>query len=191
MSARLPEPVVHDAMLRFAVTAPVTIRPQRADDGDLLAEFVRGLSRSARYQRFHAAVNDLPGPMLDPLTRIAPPREAALLATIGRGAREIVVGEARYGAADDAASDAREFALVVGDAWQRFGIGARLLGQLMRRATVFGVRRLFGDAFAANAPLLLLARRLAFTQRRHPTDARLVRVERTLDDVDFTLEVPS
>lgn len=191
MSALLSEAVAHTAMLRFAVTAPVTIRAQRSDDGALLTEFVRGLSPAARYQRFHAAVNDLSAQMLERLTRIAPPREMALLATIGRGGREIVLGEARYGAPIDDDADGHDFALVVADAWQGVGIGARLLRELMRRAAAFGVRRLAGDVFAANAPMLALAQRLGFRQRRHLGDARLVRVERSLDPFELGLEVPS
>lgn len=189
MSARLPDAVAADAVLRFAVATPVTIRPQRADDGALLTEFVRGLSPAARYQRFHMTLTDVSAALLERLTRIAPPRELALLATLGSGPREIVLAEARYGDADDG-SDARDFALAVGDAWQRVGIGARLLRELMRRAARFGVRRLAGDVLVANQPMLALARRFGFSLRRHPADARLVRVDRTLDDVDWTLEVP-
>lgn len=189
MGARLPD-VVADAMARFAVAAPVTIRPQRVDDGGRLAEFVRALSPASRYQRFHAVINDLSAPLLARLTRITPPREQALLATLATGGREIVLGEARYGEADDAI-DARDVALAVDDAWQGAGIGTRMLRELMRYAQRAGVRRLTGDVLAANAPMLALARRFGFRQRRHPTDARLVRVERTLDDVDWTLEVPT
>lgn len=179
MSARLPD----------AVAQPVTIRPQRADDGALLAAFVRGLSPAARYQRFHMTLNDLSAPLLERLTRIAPPQDMALLATLGADGREVMVGEARYGAGEES-FDARDIALAVGDAWQRVGIGARLLRELMRRAARTGVRRLTGDVLGANAPMLALAQRFGFRLRRHPTDARLVRVERTLDEVDWTLEVP-
>ena len=189
MSARLPDAVADDALLRFAVTTPVTIRPQRAVDGALLAEFVRGLSPGARYHRFHMTINDLSAQLLERLTRIAPPRDMALLATLGAGGREVVVGEARYGEAEHAL-DVRYIALAVGDPWQRVGIGARLLRELMRRAARAGVRRLTGDVLAANAPMLALAQRMGFRTRRHLTDARLVCLERTLDDVDWTLEVP-
>ncbi len=188
MSARLPDAVAGDVLLRFAVTAAVTIRPQRADDGELLAEFVRSLSTASRYQRFHAVIGELSAPLLERLTRIEPPREMALLATTARRGREIVLGEVRYGTATDDAPEARDIALAVGDAWQRVGIGARLLGELLRRAAQAGVRRLTGDVFAANAPMLALAQRFGFAQRRHPKDARLVRVERILGSAGPGLE---
>jgi acetyltransferase len=185
MSTRLPDIVVADA-----VAAAVTIRPQRPDDAGRLAEFVRALSPASRYQRFHAVINDVSAPVLERLTRITPPREQALLATLADGGREVVLGEARYAAADDG-SDARDVALAVDDAWQGTGTGARLLRELMRRARRAGVRRLVGDVLVGNAAMLALARRFGFTPRRHPTDARLVRVERTLDEVDWTLQVPT
>ncbi|MGE5339387.1 MAG: N-acetyltransferase family protein [Gemmatimonadota bacterium] len=184
----MPEAVTGDALLQFAVTAAVTIRPQNTDDGELLADFVRGLSAASRYQRFHAVIGELSAPLLERLTRIEAPQEMALLATTARRGREIVLGEVRYGAADDA-PEARDIALAVGDAWQRVGIGARLLGELLRRAGEAGVRRVTGDVFAANAPMLALARRFGFAQRRHPSDARLVRVERSLASAGPRLEV--
>lgn len=178
MSACLPD-AASDALLHFTVSAPVTIRPQRPDDAALVVEFVRGLSAAARYQRFHATVNDVSEALLERLMRIAPPHETALLATCGAGRREFVVGEARYGRAVDA-PDQHEFALAVSDAWQSVGVGTRLLRELMRRAALAGLRHLRGDVLVGNEPMLALAQRAGFRQRRHPTDARLARVERVL-----------
>jgi acetyltransferase len=160
-------------------TASVFLRPVRPGDGALLDGLVRALSGASRYRRFHAVVNELSEPWRARLTRVAPD-EAALLAIVRAGEREIAIGEARYAPSDDAAADAREFALVVADDWQGLGIGARLMRGLLRCADRAGVSVLYGDVFADNAAMLAFAHRLGFSQRRHPTDARLVRVVKTL-----------
>jgi acetyltransferase len=159
--------------------ASVFLRPVRPGDGALLDGLVRSLSDASRYRRFHAVVNELSEPWRARLTRVAPD-EAALLAIVRDGGREIAIGEARYATGEDAAAEAREFALVVADDWQGLGVGARLLRGLLRCAERAGVRVLYGDVFADNAAMLAFARRLGFSQRRHPTDARLVRVVSTL-----------
>jgi acetyltransferase len=159
--------------------ASVFLRPVRPGDGALLDGLVRSLSDASRYRRFHAVVNELSEPWRVRLTRVAPD-EAALLAIVRDGEREIAIGEARYAPAADAAADTREFALVVADDWQGLGVGARLVSALLRRAEGARVRVLYGDVFADNTSMLALAHRLGFSQRRHPSDARLVRVVRTL-----------
>jgi acetyltransferase len=113
--------------------------------------------------------------MLDRLACIDAPEEAALLATTTARGTEVAVGEARY-AGDELRTDAREFALVVVEPWQRMGVGTRLLRELVRLAARSGVGVLYGDIFADNAPMLALARRIGFERRRHPFDARLVRL---------------
>jgi acetyltransferase len=159
---------------RLLAALPV-VRPLRPDDRALVDALVREMSPTSRYRRFHAAVNGLPPAMLDRLARVDAPDEVALLATTTVRGTEVAVGEARY-ARDGLGIDAREFALVVVEPWQRLGVGTRLLRELMRQAARSGVGVLYGDTFEDNAPMLALARRLGFERRRHPFDARLVRL---------------
>jgi len=165
---------------RLLAALPV-IRPLRPDDRALVDALVRELSPTSRYRRFHAAVNGLPSAMLERLARVDARDEFALLATTTARGIEVAVGEARY-ACDELRSDAREFALVVVEPWQRLGVGTRLLRELMRQAARSGVGVLYGDTFTDNAPMLALARQLGFEWRRHPLDARLVRLTWTPAD---------
>lgn len=159
---------------RLLAALPV-IRPLRPVDRALVGALVREMSPTSRYRRFHAAMNGLPPAMLDRLARVDAPDEVALLATTSARGTEVAVGEARYARAEPG-SDAREFALVVVEPWQRLGVGTRLLRELMRQAARSGVGVLYGDTFEDNAPMLALARQLGFERRRHPFDARLVRL---------------
>jgi acetyltransferase len=156
--------------------APIWIRNLRGDDGPLLDAFVRELSPAARQMRFHHGVRQLSAPMLDRLTHYDLRLEAALLATRAHGDVEVGVGEARY-ALVDGDDGAREFAIAVADDARGRGVGTRLLRTLIGHARRGGVQRLYGDVLRDNVPMLKLARKLGFTVRRHPGDARLQRVE--------------
>lgn len=157
-----------------------TVRPLRAGDRALLDAFFRGLAPASRHRRFLGAVNALPAALLDRWSAVGAPGEAGFLAiTTARGA-ERAIGEARYAASGERC-DAAEFALVVDDAWQRMGVGARLLRRLIEGAARSGFARMFGDTFADNVPMLALAQRLGFDRQRHPVDGRLVRMTRSLD----------
>ena len=161
-------------------TPRVTVRPLRQEDRSRVDQLIHGLSTASRRQRFHATVRELPAAWLDRLVQARVPTESALLATVGEGARELAVGEARYGATEGA-FDAREFALVVADGWQRRGIGTRLLKGLVPVAERSGITRLSGDVLADNAPMLALAKKNGFVPQHHPDDSRLVRVHRYFD----------
>ena len=160
-------------------TAPIWIRNMRADDGPLLDAFVRELSPAARQMRFHHGVKQLSAPLLDRMTHYDLRLEAALLATRAEGDVEVGVGEARY-AIVEGADGAREFAIAVADTARGRGVGTRLLRTLIGHGRRGGVERLYGDVLRDNLPMLRLARKLGFTVRRHPDDARLQRVEMLL-----------
>ncbi len=178
MIAQSPE--VMPAEVTGLLTPLPFIRTLRSDDRGLVDTLIRGLSPMSRLRRFHWPMREASPTLLDRLVHRAGPGEATLLAVLRTSGGEVAVGEARY-ASDDDRQDSREFALVVADSWQRLGVGTRLLRELMRQAARSGVRRLYGDTFADNVPMLELTRGLGFERRRHPTDARLVRVSSTLE----------
>jgi len=173
--------VLDAEVARLVATLPA-IRPLRSGDAPLVAALVRDLSSTSRLRRFHAAVSEIPTALLEQMTRVDTPGEATLLATTVVRGREVAVGEARYARSDER-HDAREFALVVADPWQRLGVGMELMRELMQHALRSGVVTLYGDTFADNVPMLELARRLGFEKRRHPTDAHLARMSIRLDAV--------
>jgi acetyltransferase len=66
-----------------------------------------------------------------------------------------------------------EFAMVVGDAWHRQGIGERLLSRLLAVARKPGIRQVTGVTMATNASMKALARKLGFNVHPDPQDATL------------------
>jgi acetyltransferase len=85
---------------------------------------------------------------------------------------ETLLGVARY-VRDKDGNDA-EFAIVIADAWQNRGIGARLMTKLIDAARTRGVERLYGDILAINRPMLALVTKLGFALSR-PEDPTLTR----------------
>ena len=167
----------------------VRIRRVREQDAALIDEFVRNLSLASRQRRFHAGIRELSPEWLQRMTHPDPARELALIAVARQGDREVCVAEARYVVSDDVASG-REFALAVADGWQGRGIGKTLLLSLGCHAARHAVERLVGDVLHDNLPMIELARDLGYAVRRHPADARLVRVERSFGSLWATLGFP-
>lgn len=161
----------------------VLLRPVRRSDLALLRAFTHGLSQASRRWRFHGGVRELSPGLLQRMTQPDPRQEAALLAIAIVGGQPACVGEARY-AVGEGPPDAREFALVVDDAWQGQGLGVALLRSLVRHAQGQGVKHLVGDVMHDNAAMIELAQRNGFALLAHATDSRLLRVTRALGDGD-------
>jgi acetyltransferase len=120
------------------------------------------LSEETRHNRFMAAVNEIPEDILDSLRRPEPERALFLacfrLDDAGREAEP--VGAARLVHAGDGTSG--DFGIVLADAWQRRGIGARMVRLLIDNARARGLAKLRGHVLATNDGMLGLARFLGF-----------------------------
>ncbi len=98
-------------------------------------------------------------------------REIALMTAVRDGNEEQIVGVARLKKSADGLQC--EFAMVVGDAWHRQGIGERLLGRLLAVAKLAGIRQVTGVTMATNVSMKALARKLGFSVQPDPQDATL------------------
>lgn len=154
----------------------VVVRSARPADGEPVQQFVRALSPLARRRRFFGALTELSPAQLDRLTGAHDPRNLSLVALSANAGEPRIVAMAQYATHDPGAA---EFAVVVADAWQRQGLGSRLLELLLEQAAAAGVQVMNGYALAENGPMLALAARLGFalTDDRDPN---LVRLERPL-----------
>lgn len=134
----------------------VTVRPIRPDDAERLGRLLRRLSRETVHKRFFTAVVDPPASALRHLAEVDHVHREAFVAVV----RDEVVGVARFeGRVDD--DPVAEAAVVVEDAWQRRGIGRRLLRHLGRAAAAQGITRFTASALATNVAPVHLARSLA------------------------------
>ena len=156
----------------------VTVRPVRHDDVALEEGFVRSLSPETGYQRMLSGGIKVTPEWLYNMTHIDYERHMAFAVTSSSESVERFVAVGRY--VVDAKKPSAEFALVIGDAWQRKGLGRRLLEVLLEHARDAGLDEMAGVVLATNVPMLKLARSLGFSVTAEPDDATLRRVRRTL-----------
>jgi acetate---CoA ligase (ADP-forming) len=150
-------PEATDVILRDGST--LRLRPPVEADADALLEFFGGLSNQSRYLRFHgfAAVGEkLVEPVLEPDWH----ERGALLGTLeGR-----VVALANWVRLRD--PRAAEVAFTVADAYQRRGIGTRLLERLAQRAAEAGIEEFVAEVLPQNDTMLAVFRDAGFAVTR-------------------------
>ena len=156
----------------------VTLRPVLPQDQPLIADFLKGLSRAARQQRFRG-VGAFSASQLAQMSQIDYRYHLAFVATIKEHEAETIVADARY-VVDDHEHACADFALVVDDHWQRRGIGTRAVQALSEVAHRRGLRWLRGEVGNDNPAMLAFAQQRGFLRTRHPDDDTLLRIEKPL-----------
>jgi GNAT superfamily N-acetyltransferase len=133
----------------------IATRPVQPDDGERFRRLWPRLSRETIYRRFHAPVRRIPAETVRRLVEVDHDLREAVVAVVGGE----VVGVARY---DRSPSDpaTAEFAIVVEDAWQGFGLGRQLLGELAALAAARGVEVFTATVQPDNDRVLGLIRRV-------------------------------
>lgn len=157
----------------------VTIRPIKADDAPIEADFVRHLSPESRYSRFMVTVNELPAAKLKYLTDVDYDKHMAFVATLPRDGKETEIGVSRY-IVDPSSGTSCEFAIAVDDAWQGSGVAGILMATLMDAARARGLKTMEGIVLASNHKMLKFARQLGFSLHRDPDEPDTVHVSRPL-----------
>ncbi|MGI9184225.1 MAG: GNAT family N-acetyltransferase [Solirubrobacteraceae bacterium] len=140
---------------------PVEIREIRADDGQRLRASHARLSPESRYRRFLGAKPNLSESDARYLADVDGCRHYALVATTavdGRAGEIIAV--ARFIALPERPGTA-EFAIVVGDAYQRQGLASGLMDRLAAAARARGIARFRAVMLSDNAGIRHLLERLA------------------------------
>ena len=167
--------------LTFADGRDWTLRPIRPEDAAALQEFIPCLSERSRYMRFVSMMRELTPRMLARYTQIDYHRELALVATTripnpaNRGhSIEAIIGLAHYLRNPDGRG--AEYALVIGDDWQRRGLGAKLMNKLIDAATEQGLEYIDGMVIGSNQPMLSLMTWLGFTNDPDPEDPAMRKV---------------
>jgi len=139
---------------------PVTLRPARADDGPRIRRAFAELTREAIYSRFFWFKSGIEDSELRRIIEADFQRNVALLATLGSGDGEIVIGGASYVALEaEPPFRSAEVAFTVEEDYQGRGLASLLLRNIVRIATEAGLARLEADVLASNVAMLSVFRR--------------------------------
>jgi GNAT superfamily N-acetyltransferase len=155
----------------------VTIRAMRPTDRDRVATAVRNLDRDSIYLRLFSYRDELTPQALERIMRFDDEHEVVLLATIGAGDAESVVGSARYVVIEPGVA---EVAFMVEEDYQGLGIGSRLLRHLATVARQQGIETFEADVLAANKSM-----QAVFARTGWPVSTR-----RDGDTVHVSVELP-
>ena len=160
-----------DVILRDGTT--LRLRPPQAEDEKALLAFLGGLSEHSLYYRFHGFPS-LDEKLVDHFVDPDWHEQGHLIGEMeGR-----VIALASYVRLRDPL--AAEVAFVVADAFQRRGIGTRLLEQLSERAAAVGIERFVAEVLAENSQMLRVFEAVGFESTR--------RLESGTIEVEFRIE---
>src|SRR5262249_46907729 len=149
-----PYPNQYTAPFSLRDGTQVTVRAIRPEDEPLIIDLHARHSEHTIRMRFFSLVKSLSRDSLIRLCHLDYDRGMALVAVLREGSTSQVLGVSRYYLHPETGT--AEFALVVGDAHQRQGLGRHLLQRLIEIARERGVRRLVGLVLRENAPMLAL-----------------------------------
>jgi GNAT superfamily N-acetyltransferase len=145
----------------------VTIRALRPDDREKMRKAVGELDRDSVYTRLFSYRSELTEAGLDRIMAFDPAREVVLVATIGTGAEEIVIGSGRYVVSGGTgARQTAELAFVVEEDYHGLGIAGRLFTHLAAIARDSGIAEFEAEVLAGNNPMLVVFTRSGLPMRR-------------------------
>jgi acetyltransferase len=175
---QLPRPAIRPYPARYIKHiqlkdgSHVTLRPIRPEDEDMLVAFHATLSNESVYHRYFGVIPLKTRVAHDRLVRICfsdYDRELAIVAEHeNKGATRELIGVGRLNRARG--RNEAEFALVVSDAWQGRGLGARLLEVLTQIGRAENLSRITGLILPDNQAMLNVCRRIGF-HLRHDVQA--------------------
>jgi acetyltransferase len=142
--------------------------------------FVHGLSRQSSYLRFHGTIKDLSKKDLEKYTNPDSRNAVALIVLHSGETSEEEIGVARYAIDPDRVNG--EFAIVVADAWQKRGIGTRLMNALISHLKASGAKRISGSVLKSNAAMRKFAKQMDFAETDIPDDPSILLVTKHLTD---------
>lgn len=150
----------------LTVTPAVATRPVRSEDLVAFERMWSRLSEETIYRRFHAPVRRLSLKLRRYLVDVDHRDHDALVAV----ADGEVIAVARYHRSAEEPA-AAEVAVLVEDAWQGRGLGARMLRELAGLASRRGIDVLTGDVQSDNLRMLDLVRSLLGSAALQPQGA--------------------
>jgi len=158
-----PYPREYERTVLIRRGRPVLLRPIRPEDEPLQEEMFRTFSEETKRFRFFGPVKES-HEMLARYTQIDYDREIAIIAELTEEGRKKMVGVVRLVA--DPYNETAEYAIVIGDPWQRQGLGTVMTRYILEIARSRGIKQVYAYLLEDNAKMLDLFLKFGFTARR-------------------------
>jgi acetyltransferase len=153
----------------------VALRPIKPEDETKLSELFNSFSEETMRFRFFQVIKEISHTMLTRYCNIDYSREIAVVAEMEEGSERRLIGVARLILQPD--RKCGEFAVVVGDQWQGFGLGSKMLECIIEIGNDLKLETISGDVLLNNAKMLHLCSKKGF--KMEPVDEEVSRA--TLD----------
>jgi acetyltransferase len=137
------------------------LRPIKPEDEGMMIELFKTFSDTTILFRFFHILKSMSHEQIARYTQIDYDREMAIVAVEERVEKGRILGVGRLIHYPNLESS--EFSVVVGDPWQRKGLGTKLLQMCISIAKEKGVRLIWGDIMAENERMIGLCKKLGFT----------------------------
>jgi acetyltransferase len=148
----------------------VVLRPIKPEDEALLSGLFQSLSEETMRFRFFQVIKDMPHEALVRYCNVDYDREIAIVAEMKKGKRR-VIGVTRL--ILEPGGKCGEFAVVVGDEWQRLGLGSKLVDYIIEIGKDMGLETIGGDVLSRNFKMIRLCTNKGF--KMEPVDEDTVK----------------
>ncbi len=145
----------------------VTVRAIRPDDVERLQQFHSRLSPDTIVMRYFRAAPVLHTQDATRLTHLNYDNRMALVATVGAGSDERIVGVVRY---ERVTATEAELAFVIEDGWQGQGISTDLLARLLRYAKAKGFETMSAVTMSSNMRMRSVLSHTGYPVKSHYAD---------------------
>jgi acetyltransferase len=137
----------------------ILLRPIKPEDEGRFNELFKSLSAETMRLRFFEIIKEMTHETLTRYCNVDYAREIAIVAELNQGGRQMI-GGCRVIVDPDGKSG--EFALLVGDKWQGFGLGSKLMDSIVEVARDMGLKSVYGYIIASNHRMLNLMSKKGF-----------------------------
>ncbi len=146
----------------------VTLRPIRPEDEPLEFELFDSFSDKTWRQRFFGPRTEVTHREMTRYTNIDYRREMAIIGILEENDDKKMIGVGRLIIGPD--QDTGEYAVVVGDPWQKLGLGEKLTDSIIGVAEDKGLKTIYATILKNNKPMLQLARKMGFQEEERDSD---------------------
>jgi len=170
-------PKEYIASRRLKDGTEVILRPIKAEDEGRFNDLIKSLSAESMRFRFFEIFKEMPHETLTKYCNLDYDRQIAIVAELQQGGKQII-GAGRVIA--EPVGKSGEFAVLVGDTWQRRGLGSMLMDYIVAVAKNMRLERIFAHVLPNNFKMMRLCEKKGF--KMETLDEETLRASLSLSD---------